>query len=239
MTIFVFCGPTIRKSEALSILDAEYLPPAAQGDVMAVIARNPHAIGIIDGYFQLTPSVLHKEILWALDQGVHVFGSASMGALRAAELCDFGMKGIGRVFEDYRAGRITRDDEVALNHGPAELGYPALSEPLVNIKATLAAALENGVISQETAAAFEAHMSRTYFSHRSYCNMIVYGRQKGFDLKELARFEDWLDHGKVDVKKADAVEMLTFMKDFLKQNPGRFSSQFYLERTSVFDRVGQ
>ena len=47
------------------------------------IAHRPRAIGIIDGYFQQVPSVWHKEILWAMAQGVHVFGSASMGALRA------------------------------------------------------------------------------------------------------------------------------------------------------------
>ena len=55
----------------------------------------PDAIGIVDGFFHQQPSVWHREILYALSQGVPVFGGASMGALRAAELADYGMTGVG------------------------------------------------------------------------------------------------------------------------------------------------
>ena len=75
------------------------------------------AIGIIDGYFENIPSVWHKEILWAMSQGIHVFGSASMGALRAAELAPFGMEGVGAIFEAYRDGWLEDDDEVASEDG--------------------------------------------------------------------------------------------------------------------------
>src|SRR5688572_32760283 len=51
--------------------------------------------------------------------GVRVFGAASMGALRAAELQPFGMIGVGQVFQAYRRGHLTDDDEVAVAHGPA------------------------------------------------------------------------------------------------------------------------
>ena len=51
-----------------------------------------------------------------------------MGALRAAELAPFGMIGIGTIFEAYRDGIYTDDDEVALLHRPAALGYSAMSE---------------------------------------------------------------------------------------------------------------
>ena len=60
--------------------------PSAQGDVYRVAQERPSAIGIVDGYFEGVLSVWHKEILWAMAEGIHVFGSASMGALRAAEL---------------------------------------------------------------------------------------------------------------------------------------------------------
>ena len=45
--------------------------------------------------------------------GTQVFGAASMGALRAAELAPFGMIGVGAIFAAYRDGRLTGDDEVA------------------------------------------------------------------------------------------------------------------------------
>jgi len=55
---------------------------------------HPAIIGLIDGYFEVTPTVRYKEILWAMAQGIHVHGSASIGVLRAAELCSFGMIGV-------------------------------------------------------------------------------------------------------------------------------------------------
>ncbi|MEJ0097006.1 MAG: TfuA-like protein [Bauldia sp.] len=43
-------------------------------------------IGLVDGVFENVASVWHKEILYALSEGVQVFGAASMGALRAADV---------------------------------------------------------------------------------------------------------------------------------------------------------
>ena len=102
MSIFIFTGPTLRPEASRKILDAIYLPPVSQGDVYRVAVKKPFAIGIIDGYFDRVPAVWHKEILWAMTQGIHVFGAASMGALRAAELAPFGMQGIGWIYEAFR-----------------------------------------------------------------------------------------------------------------------------------------
>src|SRR5215471_16759549 len=99
VTTYLFVGPTLARTELGALCEFICLPPAAQGDVYHLARSRPRAIGIIDGYFDGMPAVWHKEILWALTQGIHVFGSASMGALRAAELHEFGMRGIGRIFE--------------------------------------------------------------------------------------------------------------------------------------------
>ena len=115
----VFTGPTISADEASRELDAVFLPPVSQGDVYRIATLRPAAIGIIDGYFEHVPSVWHKEILWAMKAGVHVFGSASMGALRASELTAFGMVGVGWIFEQFRDAALTDDDEVAVAHAPA------------------------------------------------------------------------------------------------------------------------
>lgn len=153
---YVFTGPTLPPEEARAVLDdAIYLPPVSQGDVYRAALKRPRVIGIIDGYFERVPAVWHKEILWALTQGIHVFGSASMGALRAAELAPFGMEGVAEIFESYRSGELEDDDEVAVVHGPAELGYLAGSEAMVNIRRTLANAEAAGVIGCETRAGLE------------------------------------------------------------------------------------
>jgi hypothetical protein len=138
MTTFIFVGPTLPAEEIARTQGFICLPPVAQGDLYRAARRRPRAIGIIDGYFSGAPSVWHKEILWAISQGVPVFGSASMGALRASELHTFGMRGVGRIFEAFRDGALEDDDEVAMVHGPADLEYVAASEAMVNIRATLA-----------------------------------------------------------------------------------------------------
>lgn len=140
MSLFIFTGPTLPADEGRRHLDAHFLPPAAQGDVYRAAREKPVAIGIIDGYFDRVPSVSHKEILWAMAQGVHVLGAASMGALRPAELSLFGMEGVGAVYESYASTALVADDEVAVAHAVAEDGYRPLSEALVNIRATLRAA---------------------------------------------------------------------------------------------------
>jgi hypothetical protein len=104
MTMYVFLGPSLSVAEARGILDAHYLPPVTMGDVTRLVARRPSAIGIIDGLFERVPAVWHKEILFALSQGIPVYGASSMGALRAAELEAFGMIGIGQIFAAYRDG---------------------------------------------------------------------------------------------------------------------------------------
>ena len=110
MNVYIFTGPTLSPHDVCAELDAVCLPPVSQGDVYRAGLSGPLAIGIIDGYFESVPAVWHKEILWALTQGIHVFGSASMGALRAVELASFGMVGIGKIFEAFRDGTLEDDD---------------------------------------------------------------------------------------------------------------------------------
>ncbi|MBV9221159.1 MAG: tfuA protein, partial [Methylobacteriaceae bacterium] len=133
--VVVFTGPTIGHETARALAPFDYRAPVQRGDVYRAVLEEPRVIAIIDGYFEGVPAVLHKEILFALSRGIHVFGAASMGALRAAELAPFGMKGVGKIYEAFRDGILEDDDEVAVLHGPEELGYPALTEAMVNIRA--------------------------------------------------------------------------------------------------------
>ena len=140
MKTFVFLGPTLPVADARALCKAEYLPPARMGDVHAVLERRPSIIAIIDGTFQNSPAVWHKEILFALASGVRVVGCSSMGALRAAELHTFGMEGRGQIFQAYRDGVYEDDDEVAVAHAAAEHHYRPLSDAMVNIRIGLAEA---------------------------------------------------------------------------------------------------
>lgn len=152
MVDYVFLGPSLPLDEARPLLpDAVFLPPIQHGDLLKIRPAAGDRVLIIDGLFMRTPAVRHREILDLLARGVHVAGSSSMGALRAAELWRFGMRGIGRVFELFRDGIVTGDDEVAVVHAPAEDGYQCLSEPLVNLRINLSDAVAAGRLTRSEA----------------------------------------------------------------------------------------
>lgn len=156
----IFLGPSLPRGQAEAILKADYRAPAGQGDIMRAVAARPAAIGLIDGIFKDAPTVRHREILWALSQGIPVFGASSMGALRAAELSDDGMIGVGLIYRWFRRFDLLSDDAVAVTHGPAELGAPGLSDALVDIRRSLRAGVRQGLITPQKAA---AHLKRITF----------------------------------------------------------------------------
>jgi hypothetical protein len=244
VTVCVFTGPTLAPRDGRAALDAVWLPPAKRGDVYRAAALlRPQAIGIVDGYFQWTPSVHHKEILWAIGQGVHVFGAASMGALRAAELAPFGMRGVGRIFDAYRTGALREcgdesfedDDEVAVVHGPPESGYVAASEAMVNIRCTLAAAERAGVIAGDIRAQLVAVAKAMHFPERSYEALLRRARAAALPGPALADLEAWLPDGRVNQKRADALAMLETMKDFLARDPAPAEPRFTFEHTTLWE----
>ncbi|WP_437553820.1 TfuA-like protein [Sorangium sp. So ce367] len=240
MSVIVFTGPTFAAADGAAVLeDAVFLPPVAQGDVYRATLERPWAIGIIDGYFERMPAVWHKEILCAMSQGIHVFGSASMGALRAAELHAFGMVGVGVIFEAYHQGALTDDDEVAIVHGPAEDGYRALSDAMVNLRATLDAAVEGAVLRAETGRALAAIAKRTFYAQRSFQRLLVDGAREGLPEDELGAFQRWLPEGRVDQKRRDAVAMLEAMAAQRARAPAALRVAYHFSYTDVWDQVSR
>ena len=226
-------------SEAKRELDAVFLPPVSQGDIYRATLERPVAIGIIDGFFENVPADWHKEILYALQQGIHVFGSASMGALRAAELEAFGMEGVGAVFEAYRSGLLEDDDEVAVIHGPAEFDYLPLSEAMVNVRRTLSDSFDGGVISQASLRALETIAKNLPYRERTYGTILKRGRAEGILREELDRFELWLPAGRFDQKKADAQLMLQVMRERFRHGCEAKTVRFHFERTTLWEQAIQ
>lgn len=238
--VYVFLGPTLPREDAARELDAIYLPPVAQGDVLRLCAEKPAAIGIIDGFFESVPSVWHKEILYAIHAGIPVFGASSMGALRAAELYPFGMVGVGAIFEAFRDGRLEDDDEVAVIHGPAELSYTSLSEAMVNIRRTLSDAVADRALTAETALRLEAIAKELPYRERGYGRMLRLGADIGLPASELAAFRNWLPQGRFDQKREDAKAMLRIMARRLGRPMGDDATpetRFHFERTVLWERA--
>jgi len=161
----LFAGPSLFGADC-DLSGIVLQPPARQGDIHRAVRDGATAVGLVDGVFGFVASVWHKEILFALSEGVAVLGAASLGALRAAECHTFGMRPVGTIATEYVAGTRRDDGDVCLVHGPAELDFMPLSEPLVDVEATLLAMVGAGAATHMEAAALLAAARRLYFGDR-------------------------------------------------------------------------
>jgi hypothetical protein len=206
----VFLGPSLPRAEASHLLDADYHPPARMGDIYRMLSARVHRFVVIDGVFHGVPSVWHREILDALAEGVEVIGASSMGALRAAELHRFGMLGHGTVFEWYRDGVIDGDDEVALMHGDESSQFRAISDPLVNLRATFARLEGDGTIDVSERDAVTRWLKERHYPERSSRALAQAPPLAAWSASRRERFVEACEQRYVDVKRADARSVLTW-----------------------------
>lgn len=214
--IALFAGPSIPPAELYPLLSSvpaavRVHEPIRQGDVIRAMADAPHVIAILDGVFFQAPAVGHKEILLAMEKGVHVMGASSMGALRAAELDRFGMEGVGAVYRLFRDRVIDGDDMVAVTHGSAEDGYRATSEPLVNLRHNLLRARRHGIISAATRRDVLRCAQGLFFPERSNLRILRAAAGTGVDVAQLRDLAIFLRDHAVDLKLQDARLLLALL----------------------------
>jgi hypothetical protein len=215
MRAVVFLGPSMEYDEARSILpNADYLPPAARGDIAAAVKKGYDAIGLVDGVFYQRAAVAPREILNALEGGIQVVGGSSMGALRASELDVYGMVGVGKIYRWYKEGVINSDDEVALVFHPET--HRALSDPMVNIRATLELLHSKGMITPKERALLIRATRETPFQLRSHIRIVQGGLGLGLAKDRAARLLELMEANKVDQKREDAREVLRKLKEILR-----------------------
>lgn len=207
--VVVFLGPSLELGTARQLLEADYRPPAARGDLQNAVQGGARLIGLIDGVFFQECAVAHREILYALGRGVKVIGASSMGALRASELDRYGMEGVGRIYEQFKSGVLISDDEVALLFDPESL--TPLSEPLVNIRYNLEIAENQGLLSREAKEQLLAVAKALYYPERAY-DTILAAAAPLVEHAELARLRTFLAEEKRDLKREDAIAALKRLK---------------------------
>jgi hypothetical protein len=209
----VFLGPSLAPERAVQLLPgAIFLPPIRRGDLQALLDEPPPAVGLIDGEFFQSLAVSPKEILPLLARGVPVYGAASMGALRAVELENYGMRGVGRVFDLFRSGRLIADDEVALLFCPTTLR--PLSEPLVNLRLALSGAHRAGLISLGELIGLTRRMKALYFPERTRQRLFAEMEQLTGPERAIAVRQWWLAAAP-DAKAEDAQLLLRGMAEHL------------------------
>jgi hypothetical protein len=233
----VFLGPTLPRDKAEALCDAEFRAPAAMGDITRAAADGVPAIVLIDGVFENGPAVWHKEILWALSKRIPVIGAASMGALRASELSGYGMLGLGQVYQAFRSGMLADDDEVAVSHGPAELGFLPLSDAMVDIRFVLKAALSDKVIEPAQEQEMVSFAKARHFKQRNLDDAL--GATLGS--AERTAFAHWREKQPYSgAKQQDAIRVLQSLEDVkdkaraLLHNVPAFVATVYLKRLAPF-----
>lgn len=218
--LVAFVGPSLPADEARALAPCEVRPPARQGDLWRALTMRPRAIALIDGVFEAQPSVWHREIVAALDAGVAVFGGASMGALRAAELSRHGMVGVGRIFSWYRDGLIEDDSEVALLHAGPEHGHRPLTLPLVNVRHNAALAQAAKVLTASEAEALVDAAEDLFYQERTWPAVLAAAAPR-WRRGTRERWDAWAADGVEDLKHRDAVECLSVAAEFVKAHAGQ------------------
>ena len=196
--VVVFLGPSLAHADAAEVLAADYRPPVMRGDLRNLAPGT--VVGLIDGVFEQDLSVSPTEIGHAVARGVVVFGGASMGALRAAEVP--GVIGVGRIHGWYRDEVVVRDDEVALLFD--ESTGRALTVPTVNVRHAVDRLCRPGTIDRATGDRIVAAALDLPFKERTYRTILaragLAGRDDTDDLAAMLETHD--------LKREDALAVL-------------------------------
>lgn len=225
MTTHVFVGPTIAEQTVSDRLPAAIVhPPVRHGDLLALALQPGDVVAIIDGVFFRTGAIRHKELLHLLQSGVEVWGASSMGALRAAELDVFGMRGVGSVYDLYANGVITADDEVAVMHADADSGYRTTNEALVTVRQAAQRAREREILTLEEEQSLLRAAKGLFFADRTYPRVIESARSAGLSANAAAGFADYVATASEDVKRQDAELLLDELRHRLADSEARSDS---------------
>jgi len=135
---------------------------------------------------------------------------------------------VGRIFEDYRSGVLTDDDEVAVLHGPAERGYPVVSEAMVNVRAGVAAAVAAGLVTEATAQRLLVLAKAQFYRDRTWDSVLASGRAAQLPAEELAALAAAVS-ARPDAKAEDARALLRLLAEGAA--PARTGPRVKLSRT--------
>ena len=217
MKIVVFAGPSLNLAEGSEIIpDALFLPPLKPADLISAIENHrPDVVCIADDYSGRAAAVWHSEILYAMQQGVKVYGAAAIGAIRALELDACGMSGIGRVYEMLQSGEIEDDDEVLSNFiCDKDNAFLRTSEPLVNIRETCARALAAAIIDKNILRECLLIAKGLHWSERTFPTIFSRLEQKNIAAEDIDKLRNFVAANYVDIQKLDCLKMLEAAREY-------------------------
>jgi hypothetical protein len=216
----IFLGPSLSHEKARKIFQADYRRPAKKGDLLRLSAtlEVPTIVGLVDALFlqDYPPSPIEVYQLM-LNNNITLLGAASLGALRAVELEKFGMIGIGKVFELYKKGKLTADDEVAVTFVEGE--HHLQSEALIDIRFNLFLAYRMGVIRDITKKVIAKIAKSIYFPYRNYSDILDQTEKQYPQIShDLDSFRTYIRENRQSLKERDAIKLIKYVKNRFEQS---------------------
>lgn len=213
MKIKIYSGLSLGPAHVARILpQAEFARPIKRRDVWLDIKQGYHVLGIVDGEFLQNLAVSPSEIADAMRCGIKVYGSSSMGAMRAAELREYGMIGVGRIFEHIRDADYFKDDH--LGQLFADGAGSKFSLPFLDLKLGIEDLSEKGKVGKEDAAVVIRLYEQLHFSERSFSALRASLRKA--DRDDLAKLLAGLERQISSAKQRDGLLLLNKIKQDLQ-----------------------
>jgi len=164
----LYAGPSLYGIDKSLTEGIRVKGPCKQSDLFEDIADDKvENIIVADGLYKNIPAPWHKEFLLTLEAGKRVIGVSSLGALRAAELDSFGVKGYGKVYEYFKSG-IRDDSDVALLHMAEYEGWKPTTVAFVEVYFWLETLRESGTIDSQTFEILTEKQRSCYFEKRTW-----------------------------------------------------------------------
>lgn len=211
--LHVFSGPTLDAVEVRrAVPEAVVHPPVAAGDLARLHAGPGDVVVLVDGAMTDGNAVRHKEILALVEAGVDVWGTGALGALRAAELHDHGVRPYGRVARLLVRGVLEGDDEVAA-------GAAADAVTLVDVRATCRAACRAGVVDEAAARRLVAAAQSLPPQRRRHAAIAGAAAEAGLDEAASHAYAAFAAEHAVRLTRDDALDCLLTVRRRLAQPP--------------------
>ena len=213
--IKIYSGLTLdRATIAKHLPDADVGNPIQRGDIWRDIKNRTHVVLIIDGKFHHNLPVSINEIMDGLRCGIAIYGSSSMGALRAAELYPYGMVGHGKIFEFIKNDRYFRDDYLGQTF-IEDKGVPReFSQSYIDLYFNMEALLLAHKISRVTFDAVTSLYRDLPYPSRNFATL-----KRSIDKQddEMKWASEAISQRMGSQKRADALSLLKFVKAELKR----------------------
>jgi TfuA protein len=216
----IFLGPSLSHEKARKILQADFRGPAKKGDLLRASGDidDSTIVCLVDALFlqDYPPSPIEVYQLM-LNKNIKLYGAASLGALRAVELEKFGMIGMGKIFELYKKGKLTADDEVAVTFVEGE--HQLQSEAMIDIRFNLFLAHRMGIINEITKKIIAKVAKNIYFPYRNYTDILDQTeKQYPAISKDLKSFRTYIIKNRQSLKERDTIKLINYVKNLLTES---------------------